>query len=215
MYKGNFYLQDFPATFVKVWKYRETGFPYSGIVLFSGGQGTGKTLNAVQMILDIRREYPQCRIISNTDLAIDCVEPYTGLECFEENNGNDGIIYFLDEIQNLYSSMQSKGVGDEQLYIWSQNRKNRRVIIGTTQRFTRVAKPIREQTKWLIDMRFKLFNVYAYRQYNGYNFDDDGNYCDDKPPIRFCCPSLAAYQSYDTSAVVRRIGGKLDDKCSC
>lgn len=212
MYKGNFYLKDFPKTLSAVWGFRDTGFPYSGIWIFSGGQGSGKTLNAVQAVLDIKNEYPNCMVVSNIPLNIDGVVPYMGLEDFDKyDNGTDGIVYFLDEIQSMYSSMQSKHVGDQQLYIWAQNRKNRRVIIGTTQRFTRVAKPIREQTRYLYDMRGHLLNVFSYREYDGYNFDDDGNYCDERPPIRYCCPSFDAYKAYDTRYIVHWKGDKLDD----
>lgn len=211
MYVGKFYFKDFPKTFVLNWGFRDNGFPYSGIYMFSGGQGTGKTLNAVQFILDIKKKYPKSILISNIPLNIDGVIPYQGLEDFDNyENGTDGIIYFLDEIQSMYSSMQSKHVGDEQLYIWAQNRKNRRVIIGTTQRFSRVAKPIREQTKYLYDMRGHLLNIFSYRAYNGYCFDDDGKYTEPRPPMQFCCPELNAYKAYDTRYIVHWKGDKLN-----
>ena len=211
MYKGKFFIKDFFRTLSRVWGFRETGFPYSGIYLFTGGQGSGKTLNAVQFICDIKKEYPECMIISNIPLNIDGVIEYKGLEDFESyNNGDKGIIYFLDEIQSLYSSMQSKGVSDSNLYIWSQNRKNRRVIIGTSQRFTRVAKPIREQTRYLYDMRGHILNIFSFREYDGYCFDDDGNYTDELPKVRMCCPSIEAYDTYDTKYVVKWKGDKLN-----
>lgn len=204
MYKGKIYLRDFFKTFKKVWGFQYEGFPYSGIWMFTGGQGSGKTLNAVQCVLDIKKEFPFCRIISNIPLDIEGVEEYKGLVSFEENNGIDGIVYFLDEIQVLYSSMQSKGVTDSSLYIWSQNRKNRRVIIGTSQRFSRVAKPIREQVRWVHDMHKVAFNFYSYRMYDGYEFDDDGNYLGEKPPLSFAMPSIQAYEAYDTRQIVIR-----------
>lgn len=211
MYQGNFFLKTFPKTLKKTWGFRDNGFPFSGIHIFSGGQGTGKTLNAIQYILDIKRKYPKCVLVSNIPLNIDGVIPYEGLHMFDEiNNGEDGIIFFIDEIQSMYSSMQSKHVSDANIYIWSQNRKNRRVIIGTTQRFTRVAKPIREQTRYLYDMRSKILNIYAYRMYDGYNFDDEGKYCEEKPKLSWCCPSLEAYNAYDTLHVVHWKGDRLD-----
>lgn len=212
MYQGNVYLRTFPKTFIKTWGFRDSGFPFSGIHIFSGGQGTGKTLNAIQYILDIKSKYPKCLLVSNIPLNIDGVIPYTGLHMFDEiNNKEDGIIYFIDEIQSMYSSMQSKNVSDANIYIWSQNRKNRRVIIGTTQRFTRVAKPIREQTRYLYEMRVKFLNIYAYRCYDGYNFDDEGKYCDDRPKLTWCVPSIDAYDAYDTLHVVHWKGDKLND----
>lgn len=213
MYNGRFYIKDFPRTLAKTWGFRESGFPFSGIYIFAGGQGSGKTLNALQFILDIKKEFPKALVVSNIPLNIEGVIPYSGLEDFEKyDNGTDGIIYLLDEIQSMYSSMQSKGVGDEQLYIWAQNRKNRRVIVGTTQRFSRVAKPIREQTKWLYDMRGHILNVFTFREYDGYCFNDNGDYCEERPRLRICCPSLKAYETYDTRSVVHWKGDRLDDK---
>lgn len=212
MYQGKLYLRDAPKTLRKVWGFRDDGFPFSGIYVFSGGQGTGKTLNAVQFILDIMKQYPKCKLYSNIPLNIPGVVPYGGLKDFDTvDNGVDGVIFFMDEIQTLYSSMQSKGVKDEQLYIWAQNRKNRRVIVGTTQRFSRIAKPIREQTKYLYDMRGRFLNVFSYRTYDGYEFDDEGNYCGERPRIQYCMPSYEAYTTYDTRHVVIWKGDRLND----
>lgn len=207
MYSGKIYIKDFPATLKRTWGYRESGFPFSGIWVFSGQQGSGKTLNAVQCVLDIKKMYPNCRIISNIPLNIDGVEEYKGLSSFEENNGLDGIIYFLDEIQTLYSSMQSKGCSDSSLYIWSQNRKNRRVILGTTQRFSRIAKPIREQTTYIYEMRKVLLNLFSMRIMEGCDINDDGEYIGGRPVKKFVMPSITAYDAYDTRYVVK---GGLD-----
>lgn len=211
MYRPKIVLRSFFQTFLQTLSYRDDGFPFSGIYIFCGGQGTGKTLHAVDFILQLRRSFPDTLLVSNIPLAIDGVIPYKGLSDFDLNNGTKGIIYLLDEIQSLYSSMQSQHVGDSQLYVWAQNRKNRRVIIGTTQRFSRVAKPIREQCKWLIDMRGHIFNFFALRQYEGYNFDDDGKYYGRRPWIQLSCPSIDTYRAYDTRYVVHWHGDSLVD----
>ena len=48
-------------------------------------------------------------------------------------------------MQNWFSSNNSKNFPPEMLEVITQNRKNRRVIMGTAQSFNRLAKPIREQ----------------------------------------------------------------------
>lgn len=61
---------------------------------------------------------------------------YTGIECFSKyNNGSKGLIFIIDEIQTLYSSLESAKMPVTDLTVWSQNRKNKRVILGTSQRF--------------------------------------------------------------------------------
>jgi hypothetical protein len=61
-------------------------------------------------------------------------------------NGIQGVIVQMDELQNWFSSNQSKNFPPEFLEVITQNRKNRRVILGTSQVFTRLSKPLREQT---------------------------------------------------------------------
>ena len=56
-----------------------------------------------------------------------------------------GVICCLDEMQNWFSSNQSRDFPPEMLQVITQNRKNRRVIFGTAQTFNRLSKPIREQ----------------------------------------------------------------------
>lgn len=60
-------------------------------------------------------------------------------------NGIQGVIACIDEMQNWFSSNQSKNFPPEMLEVITQNRKNRRVIMGTAQTFNRLSKPIREQ----------------------------------------------------------------------
>jgi len=61
-------------------------------------------------------------------------------------NGIYGVIAVLDETQNWFSSNQSKNFPPEMLQVITQNRKNRRVILGTAQNFYLLAKAIRSQT---------------------------------------------------------------------
>ncbi len=60
-------------------------------------------------------------------------------------NGIRGVIVCMDEMQNWFSSNQSKDFPPQMLEVVTQNRKNRRVIMGTAQSFNRLAKPLREQ----------------------------------------------------------------------
>lgn len=60
-------------------------------------------------------------------------------------NGSKGVICLIDETQNWFSSTQSKNFPPEMLQVITQNRKNRRIILGTSQNFYLLAKAIRSQ----------------------------------------------------------------------
>ena len=186
------------------------GFPYGGQWIFSGVQRSGKTLLLMHMVKHIVELYPKCMIVSNISIfGIPCI-PFQGPEDFEKyKNGKDGIIFILDEIQALYSSMESKKMPLSLIQVWSQSSKNRRLILGTTQRYSRAAKAVREQTSYHYECRKPLFWVfYRYRVLDGSNYDDDGKYItpegEDMPKFQVYVPSVKVMQMYNTLEVVKR-----------
>lgn len=70
-------------------------------------------------------------------------------ELVQNDNGIYGQVEVLDEIQTWFSSLQSKDFPPEMITEISQQRKQRKMIIGTAQVFSRIAKPIREQTTFV------------------------------------------------------------------
>ncbi len=93
--------------------------------------------------------------IINTDKILlqslkDDFEPvnieYTGLDMLKYiNNREYGVIFLIDEIHLELNSLESKNVDIEIMVEISQQRKQRKHIIGTSQIFMRMAKPLREQ----------------------------------------------------------------------
>ena len=61
------------------------------------------------------------------------------------NNGEKGFIFLIDEIQLYFNSLQSKNINPEVMVQISQQRKQRKHIVCTSQVFGRMAKPLREQ----------------------------------------------------------------------
>lgn len=179
-------------------------FPLSGIWVYSGAQGSGKTLNMIHTVREIFQKYPKCRFVSNINLYNIPHDIYTGLDDFDRfNNGQDGTVFIIDEIQTLFSSLESKNVPLSQLTVWSQNRKNRRVILGTSQRFTRISKAVREQCKLHIECRDFLF-FKTYRILDATLYNDDGEYTGKLPNWKFYIPKVEAMFSYNTFEVVQR-----------
>lgn len=60
-------------------------------------------------------------------------------------NGEKGMIFLIDEIQLYFNSLESKNINMDVMVTISQQRKQRIHIIGTSQVFGRMAKPLREQ----------------------------------------------------------------------
>lgn len=60
-------------------------------------------------------------------------------------NGEHGVIFLIDEIQLYFNSLESKNINMDVMVTISQQRKQRIHIVGTSQVFGRMAKPLREQ----------------------------------------------------------------------
>lgn len=181
-------------------------FPYMGIWIASGNQGAGKTLYIISVLRSLYQKYPKVKIYSNIALYGVPYTPYTGIEDFNDTNGEDGIIYVIDEIHCLYSSLESRKMSGSYLTVWSQNRKNKRLILGTSQRWTRVAKPIREQALYNIECRGSIFPFFRkYRIVDASLYDDNGKLPPDLKTDRwhFYCPTAYTMLTYDTSEVVK------------
>ena len=121
-------------------------FAYQGVIVYTGRQGSGKTVAMVEQTQRMQHEYPACKCISNLNYAYQDEELAHWRQLIEYKNGHRGVIVQMDEMQNWFSSNQSKNFPPELLEVITQNRKNRRVIMGTSQCFNRLSKPLREQT---------------------------------------------------------------------
>ena len=79
------------------------------------------------------------------------------------SNGVNGIIFLLDEIHVLWNSLESKEIPISEMACFCQMRKDRRVILGTSQVYGRIAKPIREQLQYVVDCH-NMFNLIQYNK---------------------------------------------------
>lgn len=120
-----------------------------GLHLFCGEQGSGKTTAAVELIQRWRQRYPEMKVISNMDLKGEDKRLSHWKDILNYNNDIYGTAVVIDEIQSWFSSNESKSFPPEMLAEISQQRKQRKAIIGTAQVFSRVAKPIREQAAYI------------------------------------------------------------------
>ena len=78
---------------------------------------------------------------------------YNGTICLKYvNNGKLGVVFFIDEIQLEFLST-SRNIPFEAVVEISQQRKQRKLIIGTVQRLNRINKVLREQLHDIIACR--------------------------------------------------------------
>lgn len=122
----------------------------TGIHIFCGPQGSGKSLSMIHYGKEIIQDHPKAIVVTNIDLQFpveNTVIKYTGFQDFKIENGIYGVIYLLDEIHLILNSLESKGVPLSVIVELSQQRKQRKLIMGTSQVYSRMAKPLREQVK--------------------------------------------------------------------
>lgn len=141
---------DFPRRFVLDLMTRDPNeFGMYGYHLFVGEQGSGKTVATVEFLKRIKNEYPLCKIATNFEYAEEDSKINSWHDLVFNNNGVYGQVDVIDEIQNWFSCNQSKDFPPEMIQEITQQRKQRKIMIGTTQRFERMAKPLREQCNFI------------------------------------------------------------------
>lgn len=139
-------LIDFPKQFTNdLFDKDPEFFKYQGLVIFEGRQGSGKTMSMVEFIMRMQKEYPLAKTTTNFGLISENKKLKNWRMLTDYKNDIQGVIVGMDELQNWFSSNDSKNFPPEMLSIITQNRKNRRIILGTSQNFYLLAKAIRSQ----------------------------------------------------------------------
>lgn len=206
-----------PEHFFKTIKYKRdfkkqnpTYFDPEGLMIFCGPQGSGKTLSAVQYCKKVLEKYPHCKFVTNVQISGLSPEievlPYEGIVSLSDiQNGMEGVLYLIDEIHLEWNSLESKNISVEEMTEFAQQRKQRKHIVGTSQVFMRLAKPLREQIKrvvvcenffGLVQHNIEIDGTTATEQDGKLNAEVKGNY------YWFHTPEL--YGSYDTFAKMHR-----------
>ena len=115
------------------------------MIIYEGRQGEGKTIAMIHDAMQMQEEYPKAKCLSNLQYKNQDETLDDWHKLVDYKNGIYGVIAILDETQNWFGSNQSRDFPPEMLEVITQNRKNRRVILGTAQNFYLLAKAIRSQ----------------------------------------------------------------------
>lgn len=154
-------------------------FMYSGSQMFHGMQGEGKTASMYKYAMDLYNKNPNAVIVSNLPLVnfervnfrdveninnLDSYEPgywrnkYIHYDTHDElmivlkqaRNGIYGVIFLIDEIHTYFHSHDSAKIPMWVQQVFSQQRKQHLVILGTVQDWNDLIKMIRTQAKNLV-----------------------------------------------------------------
>lgn len=132
-------------------------FEEYGLRLYTGCQGSGKTISLVEQLERYRTIYPDAYIATNfgyihENCSLKSIYDLVQLPRLVREKNFNGLIIGFDEIQNDFdNSMRSFPV--TVLRTITQQRKQAIKILATSQVFTRVAKAIREQTFEVVQCR--------------------------------------------------------------
>ncbi len=177
-------------------------FKYQGCIIFVGRQGRGKSIGMVEFARRMQLEYPLSKCISNIKYKYADDEFKHWKKLVKYKNGKQGVICIMDETQNWFSSNQSKNFPPEMLTVITQNRKNRRIILGTAQSFHLLAKALRTQATEVRECVTILGCITFVRRREPI-LDSEGNIVEYKNRgMYFFVHDKALRECYDTYAVV-------------
>lgn len=154
-------------------------FPFNGSQMFHGMQGEGKTVSMYKYGLDVFVKYKRSVIVSNLHLtnieavSIGHVSNVNDLEQYPEEywrshyiyvedfndvmkalrtarNGIYGVVFMIDEIHTYFHSHDSKSIPMWVNQVFSQQRKQHLVILGTVQDWEDLVKIVRRQARNLV-----------------------------------------------------------------
>jgi len=204
-------------------------FWQTGTQVYVGRQGSGKTISAVHHVSKLKQKYPKSVIVSNLDLAdlnarkfltkqeliglasnFNVVEDYIYFQDMQTlsialtniNNDRLGVIYLIDEIHNYFHSHDSRSIPLWVVQVFSQQRKNRVLVIGTVQLWDDVTKVIRDQIENLIECK-KIMGIIFNKVLDPRDIDYD--YGQRKIRVKklgFYIPNKKLYESYDTYQII-------------
>ena len=170
VYQSWFIIKNVPSAllFWRKNKKNESQFPYYGMHFYCGRQGSGKTYSMTYELEQIRKKYPKCKIYTNYWYKYQNSPIYNINMLTDEKyyNGIDGVVFAIDEIQNLYQASNVNNVSPEILGVVTQLRKQKVYIICTSQVFTRVSKPLREQAFYITECKTLFHSLTVCKKYN-------------------------------------------------
>jgi len=164
---------------------KDKSFNEYALTIFAGRQGSGKTMSLVAELERIRHEYPDVTICTNFGYVHEDIALTDWQQIIDLRN-DAGIVFAIDEIQNEFDIYNARSFDTNILRVVTQQRKQRIKIYGTSQVFTRVSKPLREQTYEVVEC-FTIFGRWTFQKCfdaQDYNVVVDSTNPDKKMTVR-------------------------------
>lgn len=131
-------------------KRKDNKFTDYGMTTYVGRQGSGKSISIVEHLERYRKQYPDIKILTNFGYKYED-EALTDWQQLVDVRNDAGIVFAIDEIQNEFDVYESRNFNLEILKVITQQRKQGIKILASSQVFTRVSKPLREQTYEVVE----------------------------------------------------------------
>lgn len=197
-------MKIFWDTFPKKWtRPKGVQFP-TGSTVYKGFQGSGKSLSLTKYILDISKKFPNAIIFSN--MKIKGVKNFNYIENDNDlaramalRNGCDGVLIALDEA-HLYFNKKG-GIPLDVLTCISQQRKDRRKLIFTSQIWEELDISLRKQVKEIVNCHcyFGCLQINTWSDGETLSFDKlKGCYVARKIRTEIFKHNNELYNAYDT-----------------
>lgn len=192
-------------TFQQAWKKPPSNQFPTQTRIYKGTQGSGKTLSMVFYAFQIQKAFPNALIFSNISIKglknFHYIEEDSDLfEALETRNGSAGVLVLLDEA-HLYFGKRS-GIPLDVLTAISQQRKDRRRIVFSSQIWEELDISLRKQVKEIVSCKtiFKKFQVNTISDGETLTYDKLSSQYVAKPiRTEIFKHSLSLYTSYDTN----------------
>lgn len=177
-----------------------------GSRVYKGFQGSGKTLSMVKYAQDIAKAFPECKIYSNIIIKGLPVSQYKYIEtdgdlieALELPNGGKGVLVLLDEA-HLYFNKKT-GISLDVLTAISQQRKDRRRLVFSSQIWEELDISLRKQVKEIVSCKCLFGKIQINTLYDGETLAWDklqSSYVAKKIRTLIFKHYNSLYQSYDT-----------------
>lgn len=213
VYKPNSFLHNLLVEFPRTLgtdraNFNRDVFNDTGFILYEGKQGAGKTYAMTHHLNLLKAKYPQCYIITNYNVMFQNGELNHWTNIIGKKNGELGFIAAFDEISIWFNNRNFKNFDPAFFGTIVQNRKQKRLILGTAQNISLVDKALRTQVTELRQCSCFFGCVILVRRFFPV-FDSEGNIKEFKKPFKrrfyFIFQNEFERNLYDTYEVINKM----------
>lgn len=126
--------------------------PY-GITCYVGLPGKGKTLSLVEELFSLKKKFPKAKIYTNFGFKLQDGSIKGWKDLVDFKNGEDGVIFGLDEVHDLFGRKDWASMPPEILSLFSQNRKHAKQFLCTAQAYADIGVDLRRRCHYIIECR--------------------------------------------------------------